>query len=67
MRRTAQLSAPRRIPTNTPLQALVTLNDPVYHQAAEALAGRMIKGAKDPAATLDDRLNYGASWCCRAI
>lgn len=31
----------RRIPTNTPLQALVTLNDPVYEEAAEALAGRI--------------------------
>ena len=38
-----QLSVPRRIPTNTPLQALVTLNDPVYQQAAEALARRMVK------------------------
>jgi hypothetical protein len=36
-----QLSQPRRITTNTPLQALVTLNDPVFHQAAVALAGRM--------------------------
>lgn len=27
----------RRIPTNTPLQALVTLNDPVYLEAARAL------------------------------
>ena len=32
----------RRIQTNTPLQALVTLNDPVYQEAAKALAGRMI-------------------------
>ncbi len=31
----------RRIQTNTPLQALVTLNDPVYVEAAEALANRM--------------------------
>lgn len=50
-----QISAPRRIPTNTPLQALVTLNDPVYQQAAEALARRV---AAAPAG--DARLNLGA-------
>ncbi|WPP48455.1 DUF1553 domain-containing protein [Catalinimonas niigatensis] len=32
----------RRIPTNTPLQALVTLNDPVYMEAARSLAQRML-------------------------
>ncbi|QDH77901.1 DUF1553 domain-containing protein [Echinicola soli] len=31
----------RRISTNTPLQALVTLNDPVYIEAAQALAKKM--------------------------
>jgi Protein of unknown function (DUF1553) len=49
-------SLARRIPTNTPLQALVTLNDPVYAEASEALAGRMIKAS----ANLDARLQYGA-------
>jgi hypothetical protein len=34
----------RRIVTSTPLQALVTLNDPVYLEAATALAGRMAVG-----------------------
>ncbi|MCY3594223.1 MAG: PSD1 and planctomycete cytochrome C domain-containing protein [Bacteroidetes bacterium] len=37
----------RRIRTNTPLQALVSLNDPVFIEAAQALAGRMQK-AEDP-------------------
>jgi hypothetical protein len=31
----------RRVPTNTPLQALVLLNDPVYDEAGRALAGRL--------------------------
>ncbi|MES2221371.1 MAG: PSD1 and planctomycete cytochrome C domain-containing protein [Acidobacteriota bacterium] len=38
-------SLPRRIQTNTPLQALVTLNDPVYEEAARALAQRVMKEA----------------------
>ncbi len=37
-----EVCTPRRISTNTPLQALVTLNDPVYIEAAQALARRMI-------------------------
>lgn len=48
-------SLARRIPTNTPLQALVTLNDPVYHEAAEALAQRMIAQQ----ASIDDSIKYG--------
>jgi hypothetical protein len=57
-------SLPRRIPTNTPLQALVTLNDVVYEEAAEALAVRTLKdaGSKQDAgygsAGLDDYLRY---------
>ena len=49
-------SLARRIPTNTPLQALVTLNDPVYHEAAEALAQRMIAENR----SVDARITYGA-------
>ena len=48
-----QLSAPRRLPTNTPLQALVTLNDPVYQQTAQALAARMMRAGRDRGAQLD--------------
>jgi hypothetical protein len=50
------VSLARRIPTNTPLQALVTMNDPVYQEASEALADRMLKAADKT----DDRLRYGA-------
>jgi hypothetical protein len=40
----------RRVRTNTPLQALITLNDPVYVEAACALAGRMMmEGGDDDA------------------
>lgn len=34
----------RRIPTNTPLQALVTLNDPAFMEMAQAFARRMEDG-----------------------
>ncbi len=37
-----EFSVARRVRTNTPLQALVTLNDPVYTEAAQALARRMV-------------------------
>jgi hypothetical protein len=50
------VSLARRIPTNTPLQSLVTMNDPVYQEASEALADRMLKAADKT----DDRLRYGA-------
>jgi Protein of unknown function (DUF1553)/Protein of unknown function (DUF1549)/Planctomycete cytochrome C len=50
------VSLARRIPTNTPLQALVTMNDPVYQEASEALAVRMLKAGH----TTEDRLRYGA-------
>jgi hypothetical protein len=38
----------RRIRTNTPLQALVTLNDSAYLEMAKYFAYRMQKAAKDP-------------------
>ena len=49
-------SLARRIPTNTPLQALVTLNDPVYAEASRALAARMMEAS----ANLDMQIQYGA-------
>ena len=46
----------RRIPTNTPLQAMVTLNDPVYVEAARALADRMQEKWPE---NIDAQLRYG--------
>ncbi|MGZ4973297.1 MAG: PSD1 and planctomycete cytochrome C domain-containing protein [Limisphaerales bacterium] len=46
----------RRLPTNTPLQAYVTLNDPIYVEAAQSLGRRL---AKVEAATLPKRMEYG--------
>ena len=37
---TREYCTARRVPTNSPLQALVTLNDPVYMECASALAKR---------------------------
>jgi hypothetical protein len=45
----------RRNRTNTPLQALVTLNDPVYVEAAQALARKML----NTPGTLQDKLASG--------
>ena len=45
----------RRIRTNTPLQALVTLNDPVFVDAAGALAQRMLKTSNKP----EDQIKAG--------
>lgn len=50
----------RRTRTNTPLQALVTLNDPVYIEAAQGLARRM---AKDGGATPTDKVIFGFRRC----
>ncbi len=46
--------AARRSVTNTPLQALVLLNDPTYVEASRFLAARMMtQGGKTPASRID--------------
>ncbi len=52
----------RRIRTNTPLQALVTLNDPVYVETAQALARRMMFKKNT---TTQEKIKFGFR-CCLA-
>ncbi len=54
-----EVCALRRARSNTPLQALVTLNDPVYLEAALGL-GRRMAGARGSTA---DRMRYGFEVC----
>jgi hypothetical protein len=57
---TREFCTVRRVRTNTPLQALTTLNDPVFFEAAQALAGRMTRDVgPDPAS----RATYGFRLC----
>lgn len=50
----SNVAASRRRRSNTPLQALNLLNDPVFHEAAEALTGRVLKeGGADTQARID--------------
>ncbi|MBI5773619.1 MAG: DUF1549 domain-containing protein [Verrucomicrobia bacterium] len=46
----------RRLPTNTPLQAFVTLNDPAFVEMAQALGRRIVANG---GATVSDRVRYG--------
>jgi hypothetical protein len=49
----------RRKNTNTPLQALVTLNDPVYVEAAQALG----RGMMQVGGGVAERVKAGLRWC----
>jgi hypothetical protein len=50
----------RRLRTNTPLQALVTLNDPVYVEAAQALARRIMTQGGE---TTEQRVKFAFRLC----
>ena len=58
-----EICAIKRVRTNTPLQSFVTMNDPVYVEAAQALARRIVReGGTDVAA----RARYALQLCqCR--
>jgi len=56
----------RRNRTSTPLQALATLNDPAFWEAARALARRM-RDEPPAAAHIDQRLAYGFRLCTARV
>ena len=53
----------RRGTTNTPLQALVTMNDPVYIEAAQSLARKMMASG----GTLKGQIRHGFEICLSRI
>ena len=57
-------SVSRRERSNTPLQALNLLNDPVFVEAADALAHRLLQ---DPRAGFEDRFGRLSSWCLNRL
>jgi hypothetical protein len=50
-----EFCASRRLVSNTPLQALATLNDQVYHECAQMFADRMQASAD----TVEERIRWG--------
>jgi hypothetical protein len=50
----------RRLASNTPLQALVTLNDPVFFGAARGLARRILR---EGGSSTESRIDYGIRLC----
>jgi len=58
-----EICAVRRVRTNTPLQSFVTLNDPVFVEAAQALARRIVsEGGND----VRGRVRFSLALClCR--
>src|SRR5439155_15285979 len=53
-------TCPRRDSSNTPLQALTLLNDPVFFEMAQALAIRILR---EKPGDLTERIDYGFRLC----
>jgi hypothetical protein len=52
-------ACPRRLRSNTPLQALVSLNEPIFMECAQALARRCLEHEGNDA----ERIRYGFRRC----
>jgi hypothetical protein len=61
-RNTCTVQRPR---SNTPLQALTLLNDPVYVEASVALAKRVLK--EKPNASIDDKIRHAFELCLARV
>ncbi len=55
-----EVCAIKRVRSNTPVQAFVTLNDPVYVEAAQALARRIVRKGGPSA---EDRVRFALRLC----
>jgi len=56
----SNVTCTRRDRSNTPLQALTLLNDPVFHECAQALGRRMVQALQSDTAS---RLKFGFETC----
>src|SRR5262249_60815782 len=55
-----EVCAIKRVRSNTPVQAFVTLNDPVYVEAAQALARRIVR---EGGSTPEERARFVLRLC----
>jgi hypothetical protein len=53
---TREMCSKRRMPSNTPIQALAIMNDPAFHECSQALARRM---KYDTDGSIQEKLSLG--------